>query len=246
MSLLDEAKILYHVVFKPNRARDHAGRMESFYGGQAAGYDAFRSKMLKGREEMYGGIDAPPGGVWVDLGGGTGANLECLGPRLAELKKVYVVDISPSMLGVARRRIAERGWGNVETIEADVTAGPPVAGEVDVVTFSYSLTMIPDWFAALETAWAMLKPGGWIGVVDFYISRKHPAEGMRRHGWLARSFWPAWFATNNVFPSPDHVPYLRWRFEPVRFTESSASVPYLRFLRTPYFVFLGRRRDGMS
>ncbi|MBN2024182.1 MAG: class I SAM-dependent methyltransferase [Pirellulales bacterium] len=241
MSLRSEAKILYHVVFKRNRGRDHAGRMEDFYGGQAQGYDAFRSRMLKGREEMYGGIDAPPGATWVDLGGGTGANLEFLGPRLATLGKVVVVDISPSMLAVARQRIADRGWKNVQTLQADVTAGPPVAEPVDVVTFSYSLTMIPDWFTALETAWAMLKPGGWIGVVDFYVSRKHVSPGMKRHSWLARSFWPVWFATNNVFPSPDHVAYLHRRFEPVHFTESSATVPYLRFLRTPYFVFLGRR-----
>ena len=55
---------------------------------------------------------------------------------------------------------------------------------MDVVTFSYSLTMIPNWFQALERAYAALKPGGMIGVVDFYISRKWPAPGMRRHSEL--------------------------------------------------------------
>ena len=51
---------------------------------------------------------------------------------------------------------------------ADATRFRPPEGAADVVTFSYSLTMIPDWFAALENAAAMLKPGGTIGVVDFY------------------------------------------------------------------------------
>ena len=31
--------------------------------------------------------------------------------------------------------------------------------------FSYTLSMIPDWFAALENARRLLKPGGTIGVV---------------------------------------------------------------------------------
>ena len=39
-----------------------------------------------------------------------------------------------------------------------------LAGTVDVVTFSYALTMIPDWRAAIRNAFRMLKPGGRIGV----------------------------------------------------------------------------------
>ena len=34
--------------------------------------------------------------------------------------------------------------------------------------------MIPDWFAAVDHAWRLLRPGGTIGVVDFYVGRKHP------------------------------------------------------------------------
>jgi len=104
------------------------------------------------------------------MGGGTGANLEHLGDRLRLLEKIYLVDLSPSLLAVARRRIADHGWNNVEAAEADATAFRPPDGPVDVVTFSYSLTMIPDWFAALEQAWRLLRPGGLIGVVDFFVA----------------------------------------------------------------------------
>ena len=37
-------------------------------------------------------------------------------------------------------------------VEADAATFRPAEGQADVVTFSYSLTMIPDWFTALETA----------------------------------------------------------------------------------------------
>jgi S-adenosylmethionine-diacylgycerolhomoserine-N-methlytransferase len=111
-----------------------------------------------------------------------------------------------------------------------------------VVTFSYSLTMIPDWFAAIENALAILKPGGVIGVVDFYVGRKYPTDGLARHGWITRTFWPTWFAMDNVFPSPDHVPFLHRHFDVLHFQEHKAKVPYIPFLRMPYYLFVGRKR----
>jgi S-adenosylmethionine-diacylgycerolhomoserine-N-methlytransferase len=241
MRLLSDLRVLFHLVLKPIRGKDHAARMESFYSGQAEAYDSFRQRLLQGRRELWEAVGVPDGGLWVDLGGGTGSNLEHFGPQIEKLRKVYVVDLSPSLLEVARRRFGENGWANAEAVEADATTFRPADGPADVVTFSYSLTMIPDWFAAVDNALAMLRPGGLIGVVDFYVSRKHPAEGMRRHRWPTRSFWPVWFATDNVFPSPDHVPYLHRRFEPVHFGEHRAKVPYLPLVRVPYYIFVGRK-----
>jgi S-adenosylmethionine-diacylgycerolhomoserine-N-methlytransferase len=47
--------------------------------------------------------------------------------------------------------------------------GMPAAGTVDVVTFSYALTMIPDWKAAIRNAHRMLKPVG----NQYYFSTGH-------------------------------------------------------------------------
>ncbi|NQT15751.1 MAG: methyltransferase domain-containing protein, partial [Planctomycetes bacterium] len=226
MRLLSDLKVIYHMALKPVRGKDHAARMESFYAGQAEAYDDFRRRLLKGRPELWGAIDVPEGGSWVDMGGGTGANLEHFGPQIEKLAKVYVVDLSESLLDVARKRIEDRGWTNVEVCPADATRFRPPGGLVDVVTFSYSLTMIPDWFAAIENARSMLKPGGLIGVVDFYVSRKYPTTGHVRHRWHTRTFWPVWFNTDNVFPSPDHVPFLHRHFEPIHFSEHRGRVPY--------------------
>jgi S-adenosylmethionine-diacylgycerolhomoserine-N-methlytransferase len=164
------------------------------------------------------------------------------GVTLAGLGKIYVLDLSHSLLEIAKQRIATKGWVNVEAVEADATTFQPPGGPVDVVTFSYSLTMIPDWFAALENALAILKPGGTIGVVDFYVSRKYASDGLARHGWWTRSFWPTWFALDNVFPSPDHVPFLHRHFDVLHFEEHRAKVPYIPLLRVPYYLFVGRKR----
>ena len=102
--------------------------------------------------------------------------------------------------------------------------------------------MIPDWFAAIENALSILKPGGTIGVVDFYVSRKYASAGLARHGWFTRTFWPTWFAIDNVFPSPDHVPFLHRHFDVLHFEEHRAKVPYLPLIRVPYYLFVGRKR----
>ena len=241
MGLLADLRILYHLTLKPVRGKDHASRMESFYSGQAGAYDDFRERLLHGRQELLDAIDLPEDGVWVDMGGGTGSNLHLFGDRINRLSKAYVVDLSPSLLGVADQRIREQNWSHVETVEADATLFEPNEG-ADIVTFSYSLTMIPDWFAALENALSILKPGGMIGIVDFYVSRKYPADGLLRHAWFTRSFWPIWFAGDNVFPSSDHVPFLHRHFDPLHFEERRAKVPYIPFVRAPYYRFVGRKR----
>ena len=118
MGLISDMKVLYHLTMKPIRGKDHASRMESFYGGQAEAYDSFRKRLLKGREELWELLDVPEDGVWVDMGGGTGANLENLGDKIGHLKKAYVVDLSTSLLEVASERFKARGWANAEAVEA--------------------------------------------------------------------------------------------------------------------------------
>ena len=238
---LGDLKILWHMAVTGGKGRTHEERLENFYSGQADGYDSFRKRLLHGREEMFASLPSVPGGVWVDLGAGTGENAEHWGPQLADFSSAYLVDLSSSLLKFADQRIATRGWQNVKTVHADATQFVPQEGAADVVTCSYSLTMIPDWFLAMDQALRILKPGGTFGVVDFFVARKWPAEGLKKHGWPTRTGWQAWFANDNVFLSPDHIPYLQSRFETVSLEQSRGKVPYLPLVRAPYYRFVGRK-----
>jgi S-adenosylmethionine-diacylgycerolhomoserine-N-methlytransferase len=189
---------------------------------------------------MMRSLELPDGGLMVDIGGGTGSNLEYLGAKRENLGGVKIVDLCPSLLQVAAERIHRHGWKNVTTALADATTYQPEV-PVDVVTFSYSLTMIPDWYKAIDRAQAFLKPGGLIGVVDFYVSRKWPPPGLRKHSRFQRFFWPLMFSYDNVFLSPDHLPYLQGRFKTVRLDERLGKMPYLFGLQVPYYIFLGRK-----
>jgi S-adenosylmethionine-diacylgycerolhomoserine-N-methlytransferase len=241
-SFFGDLKILWHLMVKRARGKTHQERLESFYHGQASGYDSFRSRMLHGRQELFSAIDVVPDSVWIDFGAGTGENAERLGDKLKSIRKGYLVDLCPSLLEVARQRTHERKWHNIEAVCGDATTYVPPEGAVDLVTFSYSLTMIPDWYLAVDHALRLLKPGGQIAVVDFYVSRKYPAEGLKRHGWFSRTVWPTWFASDNVHLNPDHIPYLQSRFETVLLRESRGKLPYIPFLRVPHYNFIGRKR----
>lgn len=100
--------------------------------------------------------------------------------------------------------------------------------------------MIPDWFAAIDHAKSILKKSGTIAIVDFYVARKYSG----RHSWFTRTLWPIWFANDNVNLSPDHLPYLKHNFEETVTYERMGSIPYIPLLKTPHYIYVGRKIQG--
>lgn len=255
MSILADFRTLWHLAAGPIRRRrgdTHAQRLERFYARQADGYDDFRRRLLPGRAELYrAAADAafetsapatPDRPIrWVDFGGGTAENVEHVADRLPRVASLHVVDLAPSLLRVAERRVRDRGWTNVHPVLAEATTFRPPQTPVDVVTFSYALTMIPDFAAAVAHARALLRPGGVIGVVDFYTSGPRPPAHRRRHGVWTRRFWPAWFGLDGVRLCPGPLDALEAAFERVVLSERLTGVPYVPLGRVPYYLFLGRR-----
>ncbi|MGA4800049.1 class I SAM-dependent methyltransferase [Streptomyces lavendulocolor] len=240
MGIRSDLRTIRHMAFPRLTGATPFERMESYYRSTAGDYDSFRERLLHGRRDLMGLLPAVPGGHLVEMGAGTGSNIAHLDERRRkEFGTITLVDVSTSMLEVARRRVERSGWDNVETVLASATDYRPRDGLADVVVFSYALTMMPDWFAAVDHARSVLRPGGTIAVCDFYVARKHPADGARHAAWR-RHLWPAWFSHNDVFLSPDHLPYLRTRFTAVHVRESLSAVPYLP-ARVPYYLFIGTR-----
>lgn len=237
-----DASTLWAIVRPHRRGPSHAANLEAFYRHQAPLYDDFRERLLPGRAELVAALPLHPGGVWVDLGGGTARNLLHAGPRLRSLAQVVVVDLTPSLLEVAAVRRRKECWSNVSLVRADATKVPLPDHSADVVTFSYALTMMPDWDAALAEAQRVLRPGGVLGVVDFYVSCGD-APGLEHHSRWTRWFWPWWFGHRGVRLNPSHVPSLGATFDVTSLTEGRAPVPYLPLGRVPVYRFLGRARS---
>ena len=235
--LCDDARVLWQFARGQPAGGDHAARLQAFYAPQAARYDAFRERLLHGRRELIAELAPARGAHPVELGAGTGRNLGFLGDRVFDLR-VSLVDLCPSLVAVARERVA--GLPGVHVYEADATRWQPDR-PVDHVLLSYALTMMPDWEGVLDNACRMLRRGGTLAVVDFYVSAAQPAAGRVRHGWLMRQGWPRWFGHDGVHLNPAHIDALAARTSPRHFSERLGVVPYLPGLRAPYYLYIGQR-----
>ena len=220
------------------RSGDARERLQAFYAPQATRYDAFRARLLHGREELIGCLPAGSGSVVVELGCGTGENLERFGERLPALSRLILVDLCPALLERARARAARHA--NVEVVEAEVSAYRSPQ-PVDCVYFSYALTMMEDWRAALANALRLLRPGGTLGVVDFYVSSATPPARHVRHPAWERWLWRRWFAHDGVSLDPGHLEALEAAMPQGRLLERRGSVPYLPGVTAPYYIFTGRK-----
>ncbi len=240
-ALRGDAAVLARLLRGMPRADSHAQALSAFYGAQSEHYDRFRERLLVGRAELIANLPLPPRAHVVELGGGTGRNAEFFGTRLAAIESFTVVDLCAPLLAQARERAAR--IPQLRAIEADATRWQPPQ-PVDAVILSYALTMIPDWHAALANAVTMLKPGGVLGVVDFYVSPPHAAAGRARHGPLTRWFWPAWFRHDGVRLDAGHLPALRRLLPLHEVVEARTPVPYLPLARVPYYRFIGRKTDA--
>ncbi|HEY1888833.1 MAG TPA: class I SAM-dependent methyltransferase [Steroidobacteraceae bacterium] len=237
--LLADSRVLWRMLRGLPRSGSPAQRLQAFYAPQAGRYDAFRKRLLHGREELMERLPAGPGDVVVELGCGTGENLERLGSRVAQLRRLILVDLCPALLAQARTRTAR--LTNIEVVEADITRYRPPQ-PADCVYLSYALSMVDDWRAVIANAVGMMRPGGTLGVVDFYVSEARPARGGARHPAWERWLWRRWFAHDGVRLDPAHMMQLAAAVPDCRILERRGKVPYLPGLTAPYYLFIGRKR----
>lgn len=170
--------------------------MDAIYRYQRYIYDASRKYYLLGRDQLLNELAPPAGGSVLEVACGTGRNL-ILAARRHPDAHFYGFDISTAMLETARSSIARNGLaGRISVAAGDAT---DVSGErlfgvesFDRVFVSYALSMIPDWRTALRQAYAVVRPGGRLHVVDFGQQEALP-------GWF-RSGLRAWLAKFSVTP----------------------------------------------
>ncbi|KAK3300151.1 uncharacterized protein B0H64DRAFT_313820 [Chaetomium fimeti] len=189
---------------------------------------------------------------------------------------VYLVDFSPSLCEVARKRFARLGWTNVKVVCEDARkfrledyengssggrTSPtrsstsyfeprPDHGGADLLTMSYSLSMIPDYYSVIDSLMSLLSPHGIMGVVDFYVQskvdvsfRNHTGGMVGRHvNYLGRTFWRAWFDLDRVSLEPGRRDYLEYRLG----TVLTANLRNNTLGSIPYYIWLGCHKKPFS
>jgi len=166
----------------------HAGLMDRVYRRQRYVYDFTRKYYLFGRDRLIRDLALSPGAVLVEVGCGTARNLIAIAKAYPQAR-LYGLDASNVMLESARMAVRRAGLGHRITLQQGLAENltPAQFGveSFDSVVFSYSLSMIPDWRAALAAGAAALSPAGRLHVVDFgdLTGLGKLAEQVMR-GWL--------------------------------------------------------------
>ena len=176
---------------RDDEERDHGRLMDRVYRRQRHFYDLTRRYYLLGRDRLIENLAPPPGATALEVGCGTGRNLVCAARRHPQAE-FFGVDISHEMLATARRAAARAGMGDrIRLASGDATRFHPYAvfgfSRFDRIFMSYTLSMIPDWQAALAQAACNLAPGGSLHIVDFGQQERLPRWFRALlQGWLAR------------------------------------------------------------
>lgn len=260
-AFLNDITVLRAIWFPKVGASSHAERLQEFYAPQAAAYDQFRKRFLWGRLPLMQACAARIKSdwhtsksrvVWVDLGGGTGQNVETMSLLLSEgdtpllLKDVfdaiYVVDLCSALCEEARKCVARHPEWNeiVQVVEADAADFvPPGEAHADWVTFSYSLSMMPPFFPIIDRVKSYLRQDGRVGVCDFTVSNKY--DTIQSMGWARRFFWQSMFDLDGVHIGPDRRAYLKHMFPSTEWERTgSGSIPYVPILKAPWYAWIGR------
>lgn len=198
--------------------------MQRYYKLQSKIYDATRWSFLFGRNQIIQEIPMDDNGQWniLEVGCGTGYNLNNLAKRFPKAK-LTGLDVSTDMVDLSIKNT--QGYADRVTVLAQpYMLGDTIWNEkLDLVLFSYSLTMInPQWKDLIMQAKADLKPGGFIAVTDFHDSRNL---------WFKKHM-----ANNHVRMDSHLTPLLSQEFTPVVNQVKSAYMGVWQ-----YMLFVGKK-----
>jgi len=144
----------------------------------AAGYDVFmRSTERAGLRDRRRALLAQASGATLEIGAGTGANLDLYPAAVTEL---FLAEPSPHMAQRLRARAAA-GERAVEVVDAGAERLPFPDARFDTVVGTLVLCTIPDPQRALAEAARVLRPGGRLLFIEHVRS-----EDPRRARWQDR------------------------------------------------------------
>ena len=117
-----------------------------------------------------------PGEVVVDLGSGGGLDVFLAAQRVGPTGRVIGVDMTPSMIELARRNAANDGISNVEFCLSTIDRIPLPDASVDCVISNCVINLAPDKGAVFREIARVLKPIGRVAISDIALKRPLPPE----------------------------------------------------------------------
>jgi len=124
-----------------------------------------------------------PGETVLDLGSGGGFDVFIAGRKVGATGRAIGVDMTPEMLGKARRNIAgyrkETGLDNVEFRLGEIEHLPVADAKVDAIISNCVINLSPDKDQVWREMARVLKPGGRVAVSDMALVKPLPPEVLK-------------------------------------------------------------------
>ncbi len=119
----------------------------------------------------------------LDLGSGGGFDVFIAGRKVGPTGRAIGVDMTPEMLGKARRNVAayreQTSLNNVEFRLGEIEHLPVADDSVDVIISNCVLNLSPDKPQVWREMARVLKPGGRVAVSDIALLKPLPAEVLK-------------------------------------------------------------------
>tara|TARA_Y100000992_G_C21271489_1_gene497179 strand:+ start:896 stop:2722 length:1827 start_codon:yes stop_codon:yes gene_type:complete len=224
-NIYDEFKVLYSIYFNQmnNKLTSQQDRLDSFYKNQAEYYDTYRQHMLHGRESLIASIPFKYNSNWLDVGGGTGYSVNLVRNKIDSFNQIDIIEYSKSMHCVLAYNVSN--YKNINTYCEDIHKYKSNI-KYDIITFSYSLVMIPDLELTIKKVIDLLKPNGILAITDFYADNS--LKGM---------FFKYIFSHDGVYLTDNiHNIVMRHNVDKILMKIDSGSFPYIPFLKCNYFT----------
>lgn len=136
-------------------------------------------------------LDVQEGETVLEIGFGTGHSLVELAKRVGETGKAYGIDVTPEMVGLARKRLEKEGLAKrVELYQGDAREMPYENKRFDAVYSASTLELFdtPDIPRVLAEIKRVLKPGGRLGIISMPREGHEDSMVLRFYEWIHRTF----------------------------------------------------------
>lgn len=112
----------------------------------------------------------------LDVGCGTGMDLQLAAKRVGPRGKAIGVDMTSEMVDRARKAAAAAGLDHIEIRRGNALDLPADDGEVDVVISNGVINLTPNKVKAFSEIYRILKPGGRLLLGDIVVREELPEE----------------------------------------------------------------------
>lgn len=224
-NIYDEFKMLYSIYFNQmdKSLNSQQDRLDSFYKNQAEYYDTYRKHMLHGRESLIASIPFKHNSNWLDIGGGTGYSINLIEGHISYFEHIDIIEYSKSMYDVLNNNTYF--YNNITTHCIDIHKYTSDI-KYDIITFSYSLVMIPNLELTIQRAINLLKPGGILAITDFYADDS-----------IKGKFFKYVFSHDGVYLTDkiDNI-VMKYNVNKLFMNIDNGIFPYIPFLKCNYFT----------